>query len=441
MEVSRVLSRSAAVGLLVMQAGCESGDTPPHEPAYVSLTGPVNYLGNTSYLVNVELGTPPQTVPMVLDTGSSTLIVNAKDCPDCEKWNPGRPSFDASKSSSWKPAACDDQNCPKPDCDTPEECEAQGTCMQCYGETSDCQFCIGYLNNFGDIIGNSGIWGSDIARVGPVETRVDLGLTKAYVNAESGYSEHSGGVFGMQLEVLNNVVADRNKFYPAFMNRAVDGTGTEGMPYSLCVTNDGGTLLFGEKDTAHMMPGTEVVVPYGKSDYDIGQALIDFEGFKINGADLNVESTYYAENPVDFDCGTGPWTVGSVFYDALKAQFCVGSTDAEACEQVRLALFNEDCTALTDEQMASLPTLTSTFGGKTFTVVPREYLLEGQLAEIVTTNKPCKSGEYIVGFASMPMGSEVSLYGAVYMRNFSMYFDTPNRNVVIARQRGCVVSE
>lgn len=445
MKLSHLVLRLTAVSCLLLQPfGCDSEKNEPTNLPYVSLRGPVNYLGNTSYMVDVEIGTPPQTVSLVLDNGSSTLVVNSKDCPVCAMWNPGAPTFDSASSSTWQASACNETNCPKPECKVPSDCEPVQGCHQCYGETSDCQFCAYYENNFGGNIGNWGVWGSDVVRVGQVETEVHLGVIRNLYNKDSVFGPHSSGIFGMQLEVFNNVLADRNKTYPTFMNRAVDGSGVTGLPFSLCLTDDGGTLLLGEKDTAHMLPGTEKVVPYGKSAYDEGQAIADFDGFQVNGHALNIAPDFYASQPVDFDSGTGPWTMLDTFYDALKSQFCEGSTATAACEGVRDDLFAHKCVILTDDTMASLPKLKSIIGGQEFILEPREYLLRGASAAIATSDAtPCPPDEYTLGFASTKPspnpGFGVSLFGAVWMRNFTMYFDTPNKHVVIARQRGCVV--
>ncbi len=431
----------AALGLGL---ACSTDEKPDVSTPYVPLRGPVNYRGNTIYELDVSIGTPPQTVALALDTGSSTLIVNAADCADCKKWTPGAPRFDSAKSSTWESTSCNEQNCPAPVCPTPESCEPVQGCLQCYADGPDCQFCAYYENNFGQNIGNWGIWGSDMVRVGQVETRVNLGLTEKYYNKDSGYGEHVSGIFGMQLEEFNNVLADRNKPYPSFMNAAAGGSGLTGLPYSLCLTDDGGTLLLGEKDVAHMVPGTEKIVPYGKGSYDESQAIADFDAFSVNGAALKgVDEAFYKKYPVDFDSGTGPWTMLDTFYDALGAQFCEGSTDAAACEGVRVALFKHECLALDSAQMASLPELNSVIGGQEFTLQGTQYLLKGELAKIVTTDRACAADEYVLGFASTPASTIpafwVSLFGAVWMRNFTMYFDTPNKQVVIAGQRDCVV--
>ena len=54
-----------------------------------------NYM-NAQYTVPVQLGTPPQTVRAVPDTGSFELITSAAGCDGCAP----HAEFDAAKSSS-----------------------------------------------------------------------------------------------------------------------------------------------------------------------------------------------------------------------------------------------------------------------------------------------------------------------------------------------------
>lgn len=62
----------------------------------------------TSYFVDVDIGTPPQSVGVVLDTGSAELGVPAAFCPDCAY---GLGTFNPEASSTSEPLACNDPVC------------------------------------------------------------------------------------------------------------------------------------------------------------------------------------------------------------------------------------------------------------------------------------------------------------------------------------------
>lgn len=63
----------------------------------------VNVRSGTSYVIDIEIGTPGQTVTLILDTGSPDLWVNpscatANIPAECTKW----PQFDYTKSTTLK---------------------------------------------------------------------------------------------------------------------------------------------------------------------------------------------------------------------------------------------------------------------------------------------------------------------------------------------------
>nr|ACN40790.1 unknown [Picea sitchensis] len=83
--------------------------------------------GSGEYIIQVDFGTPKQSMYTLIDTGSDVAWIPCKQCQGCHST---APIFDPAKSSSYKPFACDSQPCQ----------EISGNC----GGNSKCQFEVLY---------------------------------------------------------------------------------------------------------------------------------------------------------------------------------------------------------------------------------------------------------------------------------------------------------
>lgn len=68
---------------------------------------PVRY-GSGEYIIQVDFGTPKQSMYTLIDTGSNVAWIPCKQCQGCHST---APIFDSTASSSYKPVACDSQVC------------------------------------------------------------------------------------------------------------------------------------------------------------------------------------------------------------------------------------------------------------------------------------------------------------------------------------------
>jgi hypothetical protein len=415
--------------------GCQRSVTPEPREQYVPLAGPVTNGGNTTFVMEVEIGTPPQKVPLAFDTGSAGLIVNA---PSCELCGSAPRTFDAARSTTWETLACDAPECEVPDCSIPQRCEAPYGCSHCYAGTNACQWCGFYYNNFFQILGYWGPWGNDVVNVGNVSVRLGMGRALHALNANSSFGGYTSGIFGMDLPGSSRYLAARNET-PTFTSVAGPPNG-KGLPFSICLTNDGGKLLLGAPDRRHMAGPLHRLdllgPPNPQAQFLAGEFVVPIEGMTVGSTPVAADTSAYYSNPVAFDAGTGTWELPNSIYQPLMNNMCNSSSDVARCENVVAGLAG-NCMALTDGDIELLPPIHSTFSGTTFTVEPRGYLFEGALGAIALAGKECRPGEFTLSISGAP-SQGVSLFGFAFMRHFTLYYDGQNRQVGLAKQKACM---
>ncbi|XP_048141871.1 aspartic proteinase nepenthesin-2-like [Rhodamnia argentea] len=66
-------------------------------------------LGFEVYFIDVYIGTPPQHLPLILDTGSDLIWIQCATCPDC--FEQSSPYYDPEDSTSFQEISCHDPLC------------------------------------------------------------------------------------------------------------------------------------------------------------------------------------------------------------------------------------------------------------------------------------------------------------------------------------------
>lgn len=113
----------------------------------------------------------------------------------------------------------------------------------------------------------------------------------------------------------------------------------------------------------------------------------------------------------------------------------LGTSEAERCRAIVDGL-NGKCLALTEEDISLLPPIHSSFVGARFTVESAGYLFKGALAAIALDGQKCEPDEYTLSISGAP-SPKVTLFGFAFMRHFTLYYDSQNRQVGLAKQKGC----
>ncbi|XP_065012914.1 aspartic proteinase CDR1-like [Musa acuminata AAA Group] len=130
-----------------------------------SMKAPI-FRGQGQYLMNITLGTPPFTLPVIFDVGSGVTWVQSTPCVECCEQD--YPLYDRSKSSSYKPVGC-----------STKTCKYDGYQTKCVN--ASCVYAVGYADNSYSV-GKVGteyftfVGTDDDLKAGMVEMSFDVGL-------------------------------------------------------------------------------------------------------------------------------------------------------------------------------------------------------------------------------------------------------------------------
>ena len=210
--------------------------------------------GFASYYIDVKVGTPPQTLRMDPDTGSSDFVVVTPAC-GCNYYGTG---FDPSASSSAQASTCG-FSC------TNMSSPLYLSCSDCTGSCGTCTLSV----NYGD---GSSAYGSvfrDVVELSPTRSApIFLGAMSTASGKFSG--SRDDGILGLAFPSLASGV-------PTFMDQLA-ATGVPNV-FSACYGSyDGGEMTFGGWDSALVAPGNTLVlqVPVDKSTGYFGVTVSQF---------------------------------------------------------------------------------------------------------------------------------------------------------------------
>lgn len=256
-----------------------------------------------AYYTNITIGTPPQTLTVILDTGSSDLYVDASSSASCKDTSASNTcrggSFDSGSSSSYKVVIPNGFNTSFGD-----------------GSTATGDFSTDNVG-VGDVVINNAQFG--------VASNVDSTTGFAVSLMGVGYSanEAADTPYPNMPELLQQAGAINSRLYSIFLNELGDATGT---------------ILFGGIDTSKYSGElvTLDLLPVIQQDQSGNQLALVFEfivavtGFSSSA---NGKTTSYLSNgdatgqdttdslPVLLDTGSSAWTVPTSYYNKIVKLF------------------------------------------------------------------------------------------------------------------------
>jgi len=335
------------------------------------------------YWTMVEVGSPPRSFPVAIDSGSGDLDISGKGCQGCVV-TPPNIQYDHTASSSSKPEF------PFRFSNTYQTCDLRDPTAPC------------------TITGS--IYEDDVSLAGLGPVKVTLGSIEKQTSNFDQFKQIDG-VMGFTQGGKENVFA-----------QLVANNKCENI-WAMCMqegSKSNGSLTIG---------GVDPRLSNGTVDYvdDSGEGFhaVDVDSITVhNGATTSPSSTVSVGGSVNvggsaiLDTGTNILLVGTKVLKGIEAAMC--TSDTPNCE----ALWAKTCVDLTDADMAKYPKLTLELkGGVSLDLNVRDYLLQGSpLAD--------KPSQYCIGIQDGgSAGGSGFIIGDTIMRNYYLVFDLKNKAI------------
>ncbi|KAF4552421.1 Eukaryotic aspartyl protease-like protein 2 [Elsinoe fawcettii] len=351
-----------------------------------------------AYYTNVTVGTPPQTLTVILDTGSSDLYVDASASAACKD----TASPYTCRGGSFNPSASQSYNVAIPG---------------------------GFNTSFGDGSTAAGDFATDVIGIGNVQVSgVQFGVATAIASTTGfavslmglGYSlnEASSQGYPNMPEVLQQAGVINSRLYSVFLNSFGDATGT---------------VIFGGIDTSKYTGQLQTMNMLPTSVR--GRSIVYQFVVGITGIAARTDgrtTTYLSSNdrggdtlPVLLDTGSTAWTVPPALYRSLRELF------GNAVDSNGLV----ECSHQTDDVTISIQ-----FGGKVTIDVPASNLIIPVFNPVNNLQNTTTDGKPLCAFMVSPdTGNQQAsqsgflTLGDAVLRSMYVVFDMDNAQISIAQ--------
>ncbi|XP_031253458.1 aspartic proteinase nepenthesin-1-like [Pistacia vera] len=333
------------------------------------------HAGNGEFLMELSIGTPPQSYHAILDTGSDLIWTQCKPCTEC--YDQPTPIFDPKKSSSFAKISCSDSLC---------EALPQSTC------NDGCE----YLYTYGDYSSTQGIMGAETFTFGKVSVP-KIGFGCGEDNEGSGFSQ-GAGLVGLGRGPLS-LVSQLKEAKFSYCLISIDDQKTS-------------TLLMGSLASVNTTSNTIKTTPLIKNSLQPAFYYLSLEGISVGGTRLPIKKSTFAlqddgNGGLIIDSGTTITYLEESAFDLVKKAFI---------SKTKLSVDNSGSTGLdlcftlpSDSTNVEVPTLVFHFEGADLDLPSENYMV----------------GDSSTGLVCLAMGSSsgMSIFGNVQQQNILVLHD------------------
>jgi len=365
--------------------------SPPNLP----LGGSISLLPTGAYFVQVAVGTPPQKVLALLDSGSNDFLVTTTECVGCNKTANTEYNYAASSSVEKLDCSTTKVTCPK--C-VKNTCEFFNQYITCAPNNPE-QPCIMEGPILGDVFS---VEGTDLS-----------------VSVYFGAITFMNITFPGPMSALWGVAANQN--YTTFGETGpLDALYQKGLiddMFSVCILQENGTFTLGGMDSGFYSGDLNWTPILSKAAF-----VIETVDMLIDGKSLGFPpSKYNQEGGSVVDTGTYSLVVPSIVYDTIAERLfalcstvnLVGVCGIPRSESI---FYSGKCFNMTSDDISAFPDMGIVFGGNvSVTVAASAYLV------------PDVSVHTCQAWGLQDGGKKaLTLHGDVVLKNKYVVFDKTN---------------
>ncbi|XVE83433.1 hypothetical protein DITRI_Ditri16bG0088500 [Diplodiscus trichospermus] len=337
--------------------------------------------GNGEFLMDLSIGTPPDSYSAIVDTGSDLIWTQCKPCTQC--FSQSTPIFDPKKSSTFSKLSCSSDLC---------------AALQQSACGDGCE----YLYTYGDYSSTQGVMGTETFTFGKASVP-NIGFGCGEDNEGDGFSQ-GAGLVGLGRGPLSLVSQLKE---PKF---------------SYCLTsideNQKGTLLMGSIASVNKSLGAIKTTPLIHNPAQPSFYYLSLQGISVGGTRLPIKKSTFALE----DDGTGGLIIDSGTTITYLEESAFDVVKKEFTSQMKLSVDNSGSTGL--DLCFNLPS------GSTQVDVPKlVFHFEG--ADLDLPGENYMIADSSSGLICLAMGSSsgMSIFGNVQQQNMLILHDLKKETV------------